>query len=101
MRATVVGGAADAWSWRRAPERRGEGSEAGGGAAGNNGEKSPRPREGGDSLQKMPYSSGTVAQENPTRGRATKSVSSAPGRAERKGELCDRDSCTRTRLIEY
>lgn len=34
MRATVVGGAPDAWSWRRAPERRGEGREAGGGAAG-------------------------------------------------------------------
>lgn len=51
MRATVVGGAADAWSRRRVLERRGEGSEAGGGAAGKNGEESPRPREGGDGLQ--------------------------------------------------
>lgn len=69
---------ADALSRRRELERRGEGSEAGGKAAG---EESPRPREGGESLRKMPHPSGTVAEVNPTRGRATKSASSAPGRA--------------------
>ena len=68
-------------SRQRAPGRRGEGSEAGGEAAGENGEESPRPREGGENLQRISHPSGTVAEENPTRGRVTKSASSAPRRA--------------------
>lgn len=41
-------------------------SEAGE-TAGENREGSPCPRERGESLQKVPYPSGTVAEENPTR----------------------------------
>lgn len=58
------GGAADTRFRRTAPGRRGEGSEAGGEAAGENGEERPSPRERWESLQKVPYPSGTVAEEN-------------------------------------
>lgn len=48
------GGAADARFRLTAPGRRGEGSEAGGEAAGENGEERPSPPERGESLQKVP-----------------------------------------------
>lgn len=66
VRMTGGGGAAGSRFRRRAPGKRGEGSEAAE-TAGENREGSPCPRERGESLQKVPYPSGTVAEENPTR----------------------------------
>lgn len=52
---------------RTAPGRSREGNEAGGEATGEDGEESPSARGRGESLHKVPYARGTVAEENPTR----------------------------------
>lgn len=82
-KATEVGWDGCRRSRGRTLGRRGKGSKAGGGATGENGED-PDTKAGSERsvYKNMPYPNGTVAEENPTRKRA----SSAPRRVEGKGE---------------